>query len=116
MADTAAEYMPARRGAPEIRPVDAEIERPGGRRDALQDSGPAGVPTAFTVRLTRCPTVVRCEPGFAIRSIAAHSEDVSPPAIGVPRPEAMSNPGPAGYRPPLVAVRSLFPEVTSLKF
>ena len=52
---------------------------------------------------------------MTIRTVAEHSEDASAPPIGVPSPEAMSKPLPAGYRPPLVELRSLLPDVTSLK-
>src|SRR5437588_11738983 len=48
-------------------------------------------------------------------SASAHSGPASAPACGDPRPVAMSYAGPAGYRPPLVPVRSLLPTVTSLK-
>src|SRR5581483_3969575 len=37
-----------------------------------------------------------------------------PATLGLPRPLAMSYPVPAVYRPALVPVRSLLPEVTSL--
>ena len=55
--------MPAADGVPEIRPVEALIDRPVGRPVAVQVYG-AVPPLADICRLFAVPTVPVCEPGL----------------------------------------------------
>ena len=100
VAVTVTEDEPATVGVPEINPVDALIDNPAGKPEALYDNVDPAESLARICTIAAVPTTDDTVPGFVTVTVFTGGGDVvpalnAPIPFGVPKPVGPSQPTPA---------------------